>query len=192
MGYSIITWVEIHWDDEVYVVTKPKIGGQFVDENITDKEKCVLTPFVVDDYDTNTNVWSYSMDKKTLVIDKVNTEWGHNKGAFHATQYHPTSVKGQTTARANCTTFSGTYTLSNPEDKGSTKILNIYKEICWRHMIIHGMWDVLSILDPFDTTKFWDLFHHTACFTLLTIVSHMEELCKTGDKHTIDNFDWSG
>ena len=73
MGYSIITWVEIHWDDEVSVVTKPKIGGQFVDENITDKEKCVLTLFFVDDYDTNTNIWSYSMDKKTLVIDKVNT-----------------------------------------------------------------------------------------------------------------------
>ena len=59
-------------------------------------------------------------------------------------------------------------------------------------MILHGMWDVLRILDPFDTTKNWELFHHTDNFTLLTVVSHVEELRKTGDKHSIYNSDWSG
>ena len=48
-------------------------------------------------------------------------------------------------------------------------------------MALHRMWDELSILDSFDTTKTWDLYHHLARFTLLTVVSHMEELCKTGD-----------
>ena len=47
-------------------------------------------------------------------------------------------------------------------------------------------------MDSFDTTKTWDLFHHTARFTLFTVVSHVEELFKTGDKHSIDNWDWSG
>ena len=76
----------------------------------------------------------------------------------------------------------------NQEDKVSTITLKTYKETYWRHMILHGMWDIFSILDPFDTTKTWDLFHHTASFTLLTLVSHIEELQKNGDEHTIDNF----
>ena len=132
------------------------------------------------------------MDNNNWIVDEVNTEWGHNRGAIYATQYWPTSVKVQTTAHANCTTFAGTYNMSNPEDKGETIPLYIYKDTCWRHMIIHDMWDVFSILDPFDTAKTWYLFHHTASFTLLTVVSHVEELQKTGDKHTIDNLDWSG
>ena len=60
------------------------------------------------------------------------------------------------------------------------------------HIIIHGMWDVFRILEPFDTTKTWDLFHHTARLKLLTVVSHVEELRKTGDKYIINNMDWSG
>ena len=59
-------------------------------------------------------------------------------------------------------------------------------------MIIHGMWDLFGILESFGTTKSWNLFHHTDRFTLLTVVSHVEELFKTGDKHSIDNWDWSG
>ena len=51
-------------------------------------------------------------------------------------------------------------------------------------MIIHGMWDVFNILDQFGTNKTWDHFHHMAGFTLLTVVSHVEEPRKTGDKHT--------
>ena len=45
------------------------------------------------------------MDKKTCIIDEVNKEWGHNKGALHATQYLSTIVKEQTTVRDNWTTF---------------------------------------------------------------------------------------
>ena len=33
------------------------------------------------------------MDKKTCIIDEVNKEWGHNKGALYVIQYLPTSVK---------------------------------------------------------------------------------------------------
>ena len=80
----------------------------------------------------------------------------------------------------------------NPEGKGETIQIRKYKDTCWRHIILHDIYDVFSILDSFDTTKTWDLFHHTARFTLLTVVSHVEELRKTGDKHTIDNLDWSG
>ena len=112
MVYSVITQGYIHGEDTVSAVVKTKIGGIFVDETITDKEKWVITP------DANNNVWSYSMDNNNWIIDELNTEFGHNKGALYATRYHPTSVKVNTTACANCTTFSGTYTLSNQEDKG--------------------------------------------------------------------------
>ena len=82
------------------------------------------------------------MDNKTWIIDEVNMEWGHNKGALHVTQYIPTSVKVQTTTCAKCTDFSGTATMYNPEDKVSTIPLNTYKDTCRSHMILHGMWDV--------------------------------------------------
>ena len=59
-------------------------------------------------------------------------------------------------------------------------------------MIIHGIWGVFRILDPFDTTKTWGLFCHMDRFTLLTVVPHLEELHKTGYKHTIANLDCSG
>ena len=132
------------------------------------------------------------MYKKTCIIDEVNNDWVKNKGALHATQYHPTSVKGKNTARVNCTILEGSAIMSNPEGKVSTTPLKTYKDTCWIHMILHGMWDVLNILDPFDTAKNWYLFHHKAPFTLLTLVPHVEEIHKTGNKHTIDNLEWSG
>ena len=82
--------------------------------------------------------------------------------------------------------------MSNPENKGATIPLNTYNYTFRGHMIIHGMWDVFSILGLFDTTKNWDIFHHTSCFTLWTVVFHVKELRKTGDKYTIDNLDWRG
>ena len=93
------------------------------------------------------------MDKKTWIIDEVNTEWGHNKGDLHATQYCANSDKGQTTACVKWTNFSGKYTMSNPEYKGATIPLKTYKDTCWIHIILHGMWDVFSMLDRFDTTN---------------------------------------
>ena len=54
------------------------------------------------------------MEKTNWIIYEVSKEWGHSKGALHATQYRTTSVNGQTTARANCTTFSGADTMYNP------------------------------------------------------------------------------
>ena len=69
---SIITWGDIHGKEAVYVVSKPKIGGLFVDETITDEGKWVLIPFVSTDTDATTNVWRYFMDKKTCIIDEVN------------------------------------------------------------------------------------------------------------------------
>ena len=82
--------------------------------------------------------------------------------------------------------------MSKPEGKWEIIQLDTYNDTCWYHMILHGMWDVFRILDQFDTTKTWDLFHRTASITLLTVVSHMEELRETRDKHTIDNLNWSG
>ena len=93
------------------------------------------------------------MDKKTWIIDEVNKDCIHNEGALHATQYFPTSVKVKTTARTNCTNFSGSDTMSNLEGKVSTIPLNTYKYNCRSHMILNIMWDAFSILDPFDTTK---------------------------------------
>ena len=68
----VITWVDIPGEEAVYVFSKPNIGGIFVDETITDKEKWVLIPFFGTDPDANTNVWSYYMYKKTWIIDEVN------------------------------------------------------------------------------------------------------------------------
>ena len=79
------------------------------------------------------------MDKKIWIIDEVNKERGHNKGALHATQYCPTSVKGKTTTLSNCTTFTGTATMYNPEYKRATIPLKKYKDTCRHHMILHGM-----------------------------------------------------
>ena len=70
------------------------------------------------------------MDKKTWTIDEVNKKWGHNKGALHTTQHLPTSVKGKTTARVNCTILEGSAIMSNPEGKVATTLLKTYKDTC--------------------------------------------------------------
>ena len=102
---SIIICGDIHGEEAVSIVYKPNIGGLFVDKTIIDKENWVLIPFFIPDTDATNNVWIYSMDKNTCIVNEVDTGWGQNKGAIHATQYRPTSVKGKTTARPNCTTF---------------------------------------------------------------------------------------
>ena len=79
------------------------------------------------------------MDKKTWIIDEVNKEWGHNNGVLHATQYCLTSVKGQTNMCANCTTFEGAATMSNPEGKCTTIPLTIYKDTRQIQTILHGI-----------------------------------------------------
>ena len=43
---SVIFWEDIHWEEAVSVVSNPNIGGLFVDDAITDKEKWVLIPFI--------------------------------------------------------------------------------------------------------------------------------------------------
>ena len=87
MVYSVISQGDIHGQESVSVVANPNIGGLFVDEIITDKENWVVIPFVVTDPDATTNFWSYSMDKKTWIINEVNNEWSHDKGDLHATQF---------------------------------------------------------------------------------------------------------
>ena len=79
------------------------------------------------------------MYEKIWIVDGVNKEWGHKKGALHATQYQPTSIKGQTTGSANWANFAVTATMSNPEDNGSTIPLKTYKDTCRRHIIFHCM-----------------------------------------------------
>ena len=69
---SVITWLYIHGEEAVSVVAKPKIGGLFFDDTITDKEKWVLIPFVVTDPESTTNIWRYSMDNKTWIIYELN------------------------------------------------------------------------------------------------------------------------
>ena len=54
---SIITWREIHGEEVFYVVSKRKIGGIFVDDTITNKEKWVLILSVDTNSDYTTNVW---------------------------------------------------------------------------------------------------------------------------------------
>ena len=55
---SVVTWWDINGEEAVSVVAKPKIGGLFVDDTITDKEKWVLIHFFGTDPDANTKVWS--------------------------------------------------------------------------------------------------------------------------------------
>ena len=45
----------------------------------------VTNNFFGTDTNATTNVWSYSMDNKTWIIDEVNKEWSQNKGDLHAT-----------------------------------------------------------------------------------------------------------
>ena len=53
---SVINWEDINREEAVYIASKPKIGGLFVDKAITDKEKWVLIPFVITEPDDTTNV----------------------------------------------------------------------------------------------------------------------------------------
>ena len=110
----VINWGDINGEEAVSIVTNTNIGGLFIYKAIIDKEKWVLINFFDTDTDATTNVWSYSMDENTWIIDEANKEWGHNKGAILGNQYCPTSVKGQTTARTNCNTFAGEATMYNP------------------------------------------------------------------------------
>ena len=82
--------------------------------------------------------------------------------------------------------------MSKTEGKGATILIKKYKDTCRHHMILNVIRDVFRMLDPFDTTKTLDVFHHMACFTLLNVGSHMKKLRKTGYKHTIDYLYWSG
>ena len=56
MVNSIITWGDIRGEESVSLVTKPKVGGIFVDETITDNENWILIHFVRTDPDATTNV----------------------------------------------------------------------------------------------------------------------------------------
>ena len=56
------------------MVDNPNIGGLFVDGTINYKGKWVLIPFAGTNHDAITNIWSYSVDKKSWIIDEVNKE----------------------------------------------------------------------------------------------------------------------
>ena len=54
---SVIFLGDIHWEEAVSVVSNPNIGGLFVDDAITDKEKWVLIPFIGTDTGATVKVW---------------------------------------------------------------------------------------------------------------------------------------
>ena len=61
-------------------------------------------------------------------------------------------------------------------------------------MINNGMWDVLSLPDPRNKEKKWDLFLHQSRFSLDYVKSHVQSLLKgsEADQYVVQNLMWSG
>ena len=61
-------------------------------------------------------------------------------------------------------------------------------------MIRNGMWDVLSITDPLNKEKEWDLLLHQSRYPLEYIKRHVQSLLKLSeaDQYIFQNLTWSG
>ena len=60
-------------------------------------------------------------------------------------------------------------------------------------MIRNGMWDVLSLSDPRNKEKRWDLLLHQSRFPLDYVKSHVQSLLKgsEADQYVVHNLTWS-
>ena len=61
-------------------------------------------------------------------------------------------------------------------------------------MIRNGMWDVLSITEPKNKEKEWDILLHHSKFPLEYLKSHVQSLMKSSeaDQYIVQNLTWSG
>ena len=186
----------LKWNDTVAAISKgvpvPQCGGIFKDVK-GGEDKVTFVPFVGTDPDRKINCWSWDQkeDEWTISSAAYKDTWTNNQGPVHAGQFRPTDVKGQKAAKEKCTTYSGT-PFSNPEEKGARTNLKTYKDMCCRHMIKNGMWDIFNMPDPRDPAKKWDLFYHLGRFPLRRVSAYIDTIRRTGDKYVIDNLDWRG
>ena len=66
-----------------------------------------------------------------------------------------------------CSKYAGSVKFYGiPREENPEITIKSYKDQCREHMIRNGMWDVLSITDPQNKEKEWDLLIHQSRFPL--------------------------
>ena len=187
----------VEWTGAADKVKKPKCGGIFLDENDSSAN---LTPWVGSDPDRNVNCYSYNENSKKWEISTVTHKATASdiKGPNHPGQFRPQNHKAFLKTRNLCVTYDGVKFAGIPsKEKGgkSTIAIKVFKDICRRHMIVTGMWDVFSIPDPdTSTNKKWDLFKDHARIPSKHVTKYIKDLKDDvgTDSYALQNLEWSG
>ena len=94
-----------------------------------------------------------------------------------------------------CSKYAGSVKFNGIPIEGKPEIpIKSYKDQCREHMIRNGMWDVLSIKEPQNKEKEWDLLLHHSKFPLEYVKGLVQSLMKgsEADQYIVQNLTLSG
>ena len=128
-----------------------------------------IVPWSGTDPDDKMNLFTWYKEDNGWIFpgDQYNEESKNWQGPIHNGQLHLTSLKEKRNTEDTRTKYSGAATCNGipREGKGETTI-NSYKDQCHDHIIMNGMWDIFSLIDPQNKDKIWDILIYQSIFPL--------------------------
>ena len=94
-----------------------------------------------------------------------------------------------------CSKYAESVKFNGINREGKPEIpINSYKDQCRENMIKNGIWDVLSVKEPQNKEKEWDLLLHHSIFSLEYVKGLVQSLLKgsKADQYIVQNLTWSG
>ena len=131
------------------------------------------------------------MNNDWIVLeDQYDDEFKNWRGPINNCQFLSQTLKEKRKTEETCSKYAGSaYFNGIPREVKLAILIKSYKDQCRKHMINNGMSDVLSLPDPHNKEKRWDLLLHQSRFPLDYVKSHVQSLLKVfeADQYVVHN-----
>ena len=159
--------VVFKWSDKVevsaYIIYSPLCGGLYKEE-----EDSLFSWSVIDTY-AKMNCFTCSKEGNDQIFpeDQYNEQFKNCRGNIHNGRFQSQTLKEKRKIEDTCSKYAGSAKFNVIPREGNPSIqIKSYRDQCCEHMISNGIFYVLSLPDPHNKEKKWDLLLHQSRFPL--------------------------
>ena len=172
-------------------VDGPKCGGLYKEDN----ESIITWSGTDPGAKMNSFTWSTEENDWIFLGNQYNEEFNNQKGHINNVQFYQQNLKWMRKTEETCSKYAGPVKFNGIPREGNQEIpIKYCKDQCREHMTNNGMWDVLSLPDPCNKEKRWDIILHQYRFPLDYVKIQVQSLLKgfEADQYIVQNLAWSG
>ena len=122
------------------------------------------------------NCFTWSKEDNDWIVpgDQYNKEFKIWQGTIHNCQLYSQTLKEKINKEEIFYKYSGFVKFNGAPREGNPEIpIKYYKDQCREHTIRNGIWDVLSLTDPHNKHKEWDIILNQSIFILDYVKIHV-------------------